>query len=72
MASEPAVISRGQNHIGVYVRGTDDALWLKILNGGSWSDWYSLGGVLTSEPAVVSWGPDRVDAFVRGADDALW
>jgi len=37
-----------------------------------WSNWQSLGGVLTSDPATVSWGDGRTDVFVRGTDNALW
>ncbi|CAH1087662.1 putative baseplate assembly protein [Candidatus Nitrotoga sp. 1052] len=37
-----------------------------------WSNWQSLGGVLTSDPATVSWGDGRIDVFVRGTDNALW
>ena len=38
----------------------------------TWSNWQSLGGVLTSDPATVSWGDGRIDVFVRGSDNALW
>ena len=71
MEGEPAIVSFGENHLDVYVTGSDMALWQRWWNGKSWSDWVSHGGVLTSDPAVVSWGPNRIDVFVRGADDAL-
>jgi hypothetical protein len=38
----------------------------------TWSNWQSLGGILTSDPATVSWGDSRIDVFVRGTDNALW
>ncbi|MGW5667374.1 hypothetical protein, partial [Micromonospora sp. NPDC003776] len=54
-----------------FVRGTDNALYHKWYDNG-WSDWESLGGVLTSAPAAASWGSDRIDVFVGGADEAMW
>ena len=38
----------------------------------AWSDWETLGGVLTSGPGVSSWSSGRLDVFVRGTDSALW
>src|SRR2546421_633681 len=38
----------------------------------TWSNWESLGGVLTSGPAVGSWAPDGLGGFVGGTDSALW
>jgi hypothetical protein len=53
--NSPAAGSRGLNNIEVYVRGTDDKVWLTTWNGSSWSGGYTaLGGVLTSSPATVS------------------
>src|SRR6266536_3660151 len=37
-----------------------------------WSDWESLGGILTSSPAASSWASGRLDVFARGTDSALW
>src|SRR5215212_7537669 len=37
-----------------------------------WSEWESLGGVLTSAPAAASWQADRLDSFVTGTDSAMW
>jgi hypothetical protein len=41
-------------------------------DGVEWSNWGSLGGVVTSAPTVASWGFRRLDVFVRGTDDALY
>ncbi|HEY5857000.1 MAG TPA: tyrosinase family protein, partial [Aldersonia sp.] len=54
-----------------FARGTDSALWHRWFDHG-WSDWESLGGILTSEPAVCSWASGRLDVFARGTDSALW
>ena len=37
-----------------------------------WSNWESLGGVITSAPAVASWAPNRLDCFARGTGNAMW
>jgi len=37
-----------------------------------WSDWESLGGILTSSPAASSWAAGRLDVFACGTDSALW
>ena len=41
-------------------------------SGGQWSDWSSLGGLITSPPAAVSADPGAVTVFARGIDNALW
>jgi hypothetical protein len=70
MTSGPAVMSLGTNHLDVFVRGTDNALWHRFFNG-SWRDWESLGGILTSGPAAVAWGENRIDVFAGIADTIL-
>ena len=54
-----------------FVRGGDNALYHKYFENG-WSDWESLGGILTSDPAAVSWNAGRIDVFARGGDYALY
>ena len=66
----PAMTGR----LDVLVRGADNALWHRWGDYSSrrWSDWESLGGVLTSGPSAASVFTNRLDVFVRGADNALW
>lgn len=52
--NSPAAGSRGASNIDVYVRGTDDKVWLTTWNGSTWSGYNALGGVLTSSPATVT------------------
>jgi len=70
----PAAYRWFDGRIGVFVTGTDNALYHKYYKNG-WSDWQSLGGHLTSSPAAGS-SPDSttkfVNVFVRGTDGALW
>jgi hypothetical protein len=58
----------------VFVQGNDGALWWKAYYNetGSWSNWISLGGVLTSSPGATSPAKGVIDVFVRGSDGALW
>ena len=52
------------DRIDVFAAGTDSALWHKWYDDG-WSDWESLGGVLTRRPRGRRGPPDRLDVFVR-------
>lgn len=72
--SGPSVASWGPGRLDVFVRGTDDAVWRKwSANGGaSWSNWESLGGVVTSSPASISRAPNLIEVFVRGTDSKLY
>jgi len=70
--SAPAVASWGNGRLDVFTRGTDNALWHRWFDSGSWSGWERLGGVLRSAPGAVSWGSGRIDVAVRGTDDAVW
>jgi hypothetical protein len=63
----PGATTAGQGAEDVYVRGTDDALWTRHLNNGTWGLWTTLGGVLTSAPAASG-----IDVYVRGTDNAIW
>jgi hypothetical protein len=74
LASSPDAASWGGGRLDVFARGTDGGLWTISRDGGRWSGWAPLQGVLQtgSGPGAVSWGPGRLDVFVRGTDDALW
>lgn len=57
--------------VDVYVRGTDNQVWVNTWDGTGWSGWSPHGGnslgtaavAIYSAPKVVSWGPGRRDAF---------
>lgn len=70
LASAPAVSSLGPNHLEIFVRGTDNALWQKVWDG-AWRGWERLGGTFGDNPAAVSWGPNRIDCFVRGTGNTM-
>jgi hypothetical protein len=70
--STPAVDSRGANQLDVYIRGGDDAVWMKSFNGSSWTGWQLIGGTATSDPAAISWGGGRIDVFVRGTSNSIY
>ena len=60
----------------VFVRGLDDALWTATRpDGGAWSGWRRIGGILSGPPAANAWPrePVRTLAVVAaGADGDLW
>lgn len=70
--SAPEASSWASNHVDVFIRGTDNAMWQTSWNGSAWSASTSLGGILTADPGAVSWGPNRNDMFVRGTDNQMW
>jgi hypothetical protein len=53
IASTPAAISRGAGDIIVYVRGSDNQLWMVSNEGSGWSEWSEGGGNLASAPAGI-------------------
>jgi len=70
---KPFAVSWGPNHVDVFWRGTDGALWHRWFWQGKWNGPESLGSEpLGSAPVPVSWGPNHVDVFWRGTYGALW
>jgi len=74
--SSPAATTPSNGVWGVFVRGTDGAVWYKTAmnNGTTWSGWHSLGGQVAAGtgPAACSWGAGRLDVFVNGTNGALY
>ena len=66
-----AVESMEAGRVDLFTRGSDDALHQKVLQGGVWSGWNDLGGVLASAPAAVSMNAGRMDVFARSSTDTL-
>jgi hypothetical protein len=78
LASGPGVVSLSANHMQVFARGVDEALWTITYNG-SWGNWQRLeldgmpaGTTLASAPAVVSPASGQIVVYVRGSDGQLW
>jgi hypothetical protein len=68
----PAVVSYLPGYVHVFVRGTNDQLYVRAWTGSAWTDWVTLGGTLSSSPAAVSQDADLLDVFARGGDGAIW
>ncbi len=69
----PAVVRRPSGALEVYVRGTDNQLYVKRRpSGGSFTDWVPLGGVLGGAPGVSLFKDDEVHVFVRGSDAVMY
>jgi hypothetical protein len=71
VAQDPAVVSRSDGRLDVFVRGADRQLWHRAFDD-DWSEWEPLGGQIDGSPAVASWSAGRLDVFVRGVDGQLW
>src|SRR5687768_186962 len=50
----------------------EGAVLHRSFTGTDWTEWSSLGGVLTSRPDLASWIGGRLDVFARGVDRAAW
>jgi|GEM_PF-4664878 len=69
----PFAVSWGTNRIDVFVRGSDDNIWINNTSnaGTNWSGWNILGRGATNgtpiatAPSAVAWGPNRLDVFMR-------
>lgn len=79
LTSAPAAASWGPGRIDIVARGYNNAYYHKSLDGGHWSDWQSLGGMLTSDPSASSvpmfqgaGGSRGLGIEGRGADGAVW
>jgi hypothetical protein len=72
IASSPDAASQGPGRLDVFARGSDNALWQRSLQNGTWGSWQSLGGSWTSAPGAAAWSAGRLDVFVRGTDNALY
>jgi hypothetical protein len=75
----PSAVSADGASVQLVVRGPGMAVYrasapLDPSTGvpGTWSDWASLGGVLSTAPSVASVGPDRYAVVGRGSDGATW
>lgn len=55
----------------VFVRGSNNQLYVDSRGAGAWSGWASLGGGLTAKPAATS-SNGRLDVFVRGTTGRLY
>ena len=71
----PDAISFGNGKVMLMVRGFDNALWYRQLNG-SWSDWDTVAATneaatLNSAPASVSLSSNSVEVYARTTNDGL-
>ncbi|MFJ4849660.1 glycoside hydrolase family 27 protein [Streptomyces sp. NPDC088733] len=72
---QPAAYGSAGGRIDVFVRGTDDATYLRTFSGGTsgtWGAWQSIGGQITDAPGVAFRGPGDWTIFARGADGLIW
>ncbi len=74
LASSPAAVSLGSNHIQVFARGADGTLWFRVYNG-AWDAWkraplngVTAGVTFNFAPGV---GNDLM-VYFAGSDHQLW
>ena len=73
-SSGPSAAFADPDHLDVFCRGSDLALWRRRwARPSGWTGWERVGGIATSDPDVVSPGPGYLPQVVaRGRDDAVW
>ncbi len=75
-AVAPAAVQLTGGETNLFVRGTDNALWMNTRPSGStsWAGWQRIGGVLTSAPAATALrtAPQTRVVLVLGSDGNLW
>jgi len=59
----------GVVHVAVRIR--TDEVWERVLSGGSWSEWTSLGGTVSGSPTLLATS-GRIYLFALAADNRLW
>jgi hypothetical protein len=67
----PSVCSWGPGRLDVFVQGTDGAMYQKVWNGSTWSNWINLGGKLTSAPGATAAG-NQIGVFAAGTGGTIY
>jgi hypothetical protein len=59
--------------MAVFARGTDNGIWAKYGDTGSWTGWSRIPGATATSP-TVAWGytAGRLDLFVAGTGGGLY
>jgi hypothetical protein len=76
-AGAPAAYAVDPTHLDLFIRGSDNALWVKTgtFDTGTgiwtWSTATSLGGIMASAPSAISSTTNVVDVFYRGSGGAV-
>jgi len=70
-ASAPAAVRLPSGATDLFIRGTDNALWMNVRAPGAaaWRGWHRIGGFLTSAPTATIWpssfvGKERTVLFL--------
>jgi subtilisin family serine protease len=76
IVGSPAVASRHSCCRDVFVRGTDNQLYFRNWNAGSWGPWFWIPGPgnqpIVSSPATVEYsGQDALTVVVKGSDGQI-
>jgi hypothetical protein len=76
ITSDPSAVAWGLGNVSVFVRGKDNALWVRTrvfspFTGSKLLDWQSWGGVLNSGPDACYSERRRLDVFARAADNTM-
>jgi hypothetical protein len=68
----PSSASPSYTHFFVFYRGSNQQLYYREYNSGSWSGHISLQGVLTSSPVAIATSTSHAIVMTRGQAHDLW
>jgi hypothetical protein len=72
-AGKPSIVYSLYTGERIFVKGTDNALWMHWEPNGGTGQWMSLGGVIYGDPKAVIWDNDQlIDVFALGTDDNIY
>src|SRR5438552_2180319 len=70
--SGPSVNPPSGSRTDVFVVGADNAVWTSNVNGGVFSGWTTLQGVVLNRPGSTWTNSTNMEVYGRGADNAVW
>jgi hypothetical protein len=72
-AGKPSIVWSLYEGERIFVKGTDNALWMHWAPNGGTGQWNSLGGTIYGDPKAVVWNNGQlIDVFVLGTDDNIY
>jgi hypothetical protein len=78
LASAPGAVSLNDDHMQVFARGVDEAMWT-LTYDGAWGTWQRIERegmpvtvTIASAPTAISPAAGQIAVYVRGSDDRLW
>ena len=73
LSASPAITGTSSGRIDAFIRGADNALWVRTLRPGQpLTKWKRLGGHLSTAPAAVAVDTNSFEVAAGGSDHFVW